>query len=113
MALIVITADRKGRSGVVLAMIELAAAAILTCRDPYRIQKLFMLGMGLIFAFSGMYRVRAALQTHIEVQRYFYIACVFSLWFICCWRFARPCDASLAVVAIMEMALLPKIANTS
>lgn len=102
-----------GIGGVVLGILFAAAAIALACRAPYRTQKLFMLGLGLIIALSGMYKWRSALGTQLDAQRYFYSGSVFSLWFICCLA-NRPVTrfASLAFVALVEVTLLPKVAHT-
>ncbi|WP_022723481.1 hypothetical protein, partial [Rhodopseudomonas sp. B29] len=99
--------------GVVLGLVLLALASALACLRPYRTQKLFMLFFAVTIAFAGMYKFRIALGTQLYSQRYFYSGSVFALWFICCLS-ARPYvrTALAAAVAIVQLALLPVIANT-
>lgn len=103
----------RGTSGAVLGLILLATAAVLSWLPPYRTQKLFMLFFALAIAVSGMYKFRAALETQYSSQRYFYAGSVLALWFVCC--LSDRCylrTLFVALVALTELMLLPKVANT-
>jgi hypothetical protein len=103
----------KGIAGVVLGAVLLAAAAVLALRPPYRTQKIFMLLFAVAIAVSGLYKFRGALGTQILAQRYFYAGSIFALWFICCMATRANSRAfSAAVVAVLELLLLPTIAGT-
>lgn len=90
------------------AALILAGVAIAGVR-PYRLQKLFILLFGLSIAIGGLYKYREALPSQANAMRYFYIASVFALWFICCMATRRCWFAGL--VAAIEIATLPFIGN--
>lgn len=103
----------RGVQGVVLGSALLLLALIVASMRPYRTQKLFMLFFALMIAIAGMYKFRLALGTQHYAQRYFYAGSIFALWFICCLsdrRYLRT--AAATVVALIELALLPVVANT-
>jgi hypothetical protein len=103
----------RGINGVAIASIFLVAAVALANRAPYRMQKIFILIFALAVAISGMYKFRAALDSQLSAQRYFYIGSVFSLWFICCISETRLLRTILAAfVAVTELLLLPAVAHT-
>lgn len=103
----------EGTTGVVLGALGLTAAGGLALRGPYRTQKLFMLLFAAAIAVSGMYKYRAALESQLPAQRYFYAGSVFSLWFICCLSKRKSVTALLGIaVALAELMLLPVIART-
>ena len=94
----------EGLSGAAVGTICLAVAAVLACMRPYRTQKIFMLLFSLLIAIGGMYKFRDALAGQISGQRYFYVASVFSLWFICCLSARPPVRMGLsAFVAIVQL----------
>jgi hypothetical protein len=103
----------SGIGGVAIASIFIVAGIVLACRTPYRTQKIFMLLFAGAIAFSGMYKFRAALESQLPAQRYFYVGSVFSLWFICCIS-GRPYLRSLlaGLAALAELLLLPVVAHT-
>jgi hypothetical protein len=100
-------------TGVVIGITLFVAAIAVSCLKPYRTQKIFMLLLALGIAFSGMLKFRAALESQFGAQRYFYPGSVFSLWFLCCafgGFYLR--NALAASVALIELGLLPAVANT-
>lgn len=100
-------------SGVPIAIVVLSAIVFLSFLKPYRLQKAFMIVFGLSIALSGMYKFRMALESQIPAQRYFYVGCVFSLWFLCCIKLnAIASRWSAIAIAILEASLLPSIYNT-
>jgi hypothetical protein len=102
-----------GTGGAILGLILLAAATALAFLKPYRTQKLLMLFFALAIAVSGMYKFRAALESQSTSQRYFYAGSVFALWFLCCLTDRRYLRSILAaMVALIEVTLLPVVANT-
>lgn len=103
----------QGTGGAILGLILLAAATAFSFRKPYRTQKILMLLFALAIAVSGMYKFRAALETQLNSQRYFYAGSVFALWFLCCLTDRRYLRSVLAtLVALIEITLLPIVANT-
>jgi hypothetical protein len=99
----------------VLAALVLAViAGALAWRQPYRMQKLFMLFFGSAVAASGMWKCRADLATLASGgSRYFYIGDVFALWFLCCLAAGAYSRAAvLTFVAATEILLLPAISGT-
>ncbi|WP_426441685.1 hypothetical protein [Bradyrhizobium genosp. P] len=102
-----------GISGVLLTVALLTLAMFLAWQRPYRTQKLFMIAFSLCIMIGGMYKFRVALDTQVSANRYFYVASVFSLWFICCLTDKRWLHAALAAfVAVTELTLLPAVAHT-
>jgi hypothetical protein len=102
----------QNSTGVVIGIILFIIAVAICCLKPYRTQKTFMLLLALGIALSGMLKFRAALEGQFGAQRYFYPGSVFSLWFLCCAFgdfYLRNAVAML--VALVELALLPAIAN--
>lgn len=98
-----------------IAVASVLAATVLTFGwlRPYRTQKLFMIIFANAVTFGGMYKFRAALEGQTGAQRYFYIGCVFSIWFLCCLGSSqrlRPWPIVLVVFA--EILSLAAIRNT-
>jgi hypothetical protein len=103
----------KGTFGFALGLGLLLVAFGLACQKPYRTQKLFMMFFSCAIVASALYKFRDALGTQTAAQRYFYFGGVFALWFICCLS-NRPYfrTAFAASVGLIEIALLPIVANT-
>jgi hypothetical protein len=59
-------------------------AFIFSTREPYRLQKVFMLYLGSAIAISGMMKFRSALPLVATSDRYFYVGSIFVLWSVCC-----------------------------
>jgi hypothetical protein len=109
----------RGLHGAVLGLVLLAGAIALALRPPFRLQKIFMILFAIALSLGGLYKFRADLGNQIipadpmNGGRYFYVASVFSLWFICCLSSHRYVRFGLAaVVAATELMLLPLVANT-
>jgi hypothetical protein len=91
-----------------------AAAVVLACLQPYRMQKLFMLFFGFAVAASGMWKNRQILDAIglMGGARYFYIPDVLALWFVCCLGIGVYSRALvLTFVGASEILLLPAIAG--
>jgi hypothetical protein len=103
----------QGTGGVVTGCMLLVAATVVASQRPYRTQKLFMLFFAVMIVASGLYKFRVALATQYASQRYFYFGSVFALWFICCLSRRKFLGSALAAgVAMIELMLLPVVANT-
>jgi hypothetical protein len=103
----------QGLTGAIIGAACVVTAAVLACRRPYRTQKIFILLFSLLIAFGGMYKFHNDIASQAGAQRYFYIASVFSLWFICCLSAharLRPILARTVIVA--ELLSLGVIRNT-
>jgi hypothetical protein len=99
--------------GVFLGSALLVLVLVGSSIRPYRTQKLFMMFFAIAIAAAGMYKFRIALGTQLTSQRYFYFGGVFALWFICCLSDQRHLRmAAAAFVAVVELMLLPVVANT-
>jgi hypothetical protein len=100
--------------GVAVGIAFLIAAISLAFLEPYRKQKSFMLFFSLFIAVGGMLKFRHSLGTQLGAQRYFYSGSVFALWFLCCgFGGAYLRYALTSAVALVELMLLPAVANTS
>jgi hypothetical protein len=102
-----------GPVGVAVALLLAAAVLALSLLRPYRQQKLFMIIFATAISLAGMYKFRAALAGQVNAQRYFYIGCVFSIWFLCCLASSprlRPWP--IILVAFAEITSLRSINNT-
>jgi hypothetical protein len=66
-----------------ISVLLVLLAFILSTREPYRLQKAFMLYLGSAIAISGMLKWRAALLLLVTQDRYFYAGSVFVLWSVC------------------------------
>jgi hypothetical protein len=109
----------RGLHGAVLGLLLFAGAIALAVRPPFRTQKIFMILFATAISIGGLYKFRADLGNQITLGvpmnggRYFYVASVFSVWFICCLSSHRYVRFALAAtVAVTELMLLPVVANT-
>ena len=98
----------QGAPGVVAGAVLLVAALALSLLGPYRLQKLFMLYFGSAIAVAGMMKFRDALGGQQDATRYFYVAAVFSLWFLCClsirfryWSFGAVATAQVLLLQVI------------
>jgi hypothetical protein len=102
-----------GLVGVGMALLLAAAVMALSLLRPYRKQKLFMIIFATAITLSGMYKFRAALAGQIYAQRYFYIGCVFTIWFLCCLASnPRMRPWPIILVAFAEIISLRSIKDT-
>jgi hypothetical protein len=109
---IITTRHIEGLTGAIIGGAGVVTATVLACRRPYRTQKIFMLLFSLLIAVGGMYKFRDDIASQADAQRYFYIASVLSMWFICCLSAharLRPILATIVVVA--ELANFAVIRN--
>jgi hypothetical protein len=67
-----------------VSLLFVLLACISSTREPYRLQKIFMLYLGSAIAVSGMMKLRSELPLLAMSDRYFYVGNVFALWWVCC-----------------------------